>query len=118
MPGTGRYRVSGVARVAGRAIRPGDRRRDVLPQSRNLKAMRASAPEPLETFVVGDAERESPAEGVLGDAGEVAKGGVNVFRADPDPPLPVAGQGLRIEGDVELPLVGGADGPAPLDAPA
>jgi hypothetical protein len=58
MPGAGRYRVGGIARVEGRAIRPGDRRRDVLPQSRNLKVMRASAPEPPEAFGVGDAERE------------------------------------------------------------
>src|SRR5262245_24282447 len=34
----------------------------------------ASAPEPLQLLAVGDAEGEPPAEGVVGDAGELTQG--------------------------------------------
>ena len=53
---------------------------------------------------------------MVGDAGEFAQGVVDVLGADADALLPVAGQGLRIERDVELLLVGGADDAVALDA--
>src|SRR5690242_8276467 len=55
---------------------------------------------------------------MVGDPGEVTQGAVDVLRAGANPLVPVAGQGPRIEGDVELPLVGGADDPVPLDPAA
>src|SRR4051812_17986410 len=76
------------------------------------------APEPAEAFPVRNAQREAPAVGMVGDAGELAKGGVDVLGPDPNAVLPVTGQRLRVERHVELACVGGAENAIAADAPA
>ena len=57
------------------------------PPNREMNA--ALAPEAAQTFVVSHAEGEAPAERVVGDAGELAQGGVEVLGADANPAGPV-----------------------------
>src|SRR5262249_54759349 len=56
---------------------------------------RGLAPEPSQSFLVGHAERESPAEGMVADARQVAQSAVDVLGPDADPLLSIAGQRLR-----------------------
>src|SRR5262249_44806997 len=75
------------------------------------------APESAQTLILGNAEGEFPTEGMVGDAGELAQGGVNVLGADPNALLAIPGQRLRIDGHQELLLVGGTDDAIPPDSP-
>src|SRR6266545_3031574 len=55
---------------------------------------------------------------MVGDAGELTQGGVDVLGADSKPVPRIAGQGPRVDGYVELALVGGADDAVAPDAAA
>src|SRR5215217_1882235 len=73
------------------------------------------APEALELFSVGDAERKLLAEGVALDARQLAERQVQVLRTHADALLLVDRQRLRIQRDQELLLVRGAHHPVALD---
>src|SRR5688572_6655174 len=78
----------------------------------------ASTPQPLQPLALGDAERELLAAGMLGDAGEFAERLVNVLGTDPHALFAVRGECLRVDRDVELPLVGRADHAVAANPPA
>src|SRR5205823_4109943 len=78
----------------------------------------ALAPESLQAILVANTQGEPFAEGVVGNAGVLAKGGVNMLRPEPDAFLLVARQRLRIKQYMELLLIGGAQNPVALDGPA
>src|SRR5207247_1700658 len=77
-----------------------------------------STPEAAQALVVGDAERESSAEGVVGDAGEFAQGGVNMLGPDANAALAIQGKAARVDRHMKLAFVGGADDAVAADAPA